>query len=187
MELERKQHRPRIQAAQVSAKEGPPKQFQSREQQPLVWGFRRQWGVVSGAESGPEDCQEMCRVVSSPQYGRGSQVPEIDRRKFRPKSRREPRDEKYYRQQILQSGSMSSKPMRREFQSLAILLDCLVEGNVLRAMDICMQRMKSLELMSQAGHPETAMKIGARARHCMPPVSRGGTICRPGAEDRRPA
>ena len=66
---------------------------------------------------------------------------------------------KYFRQQVVQSGAMPSKPMRREFQTLATCLDSLVEGNVLGATDICMQRMKSLELMAQGGSPETAMKV----------------------------
>ena len=64
---------------------------------------------------------------------------------------------KYYRQVL--SHQLTSRPMNREALTLASIADALVEGEVLHALDIAVQRTKSLELMSRGTPAETATRL----------------------------
>ena len=64
---------------------------------------------------------------------------------------------RYYRQVL--SNQLTSRPMSREALTLASIADALVEGEVLHALDIAVQRTKSLELMSRGTPAETAIRL----------------------------
>ena len=64
---------------------------------------------------------------------------------------------KYYRQVFSHSGA--STPMRREYLTLACCLDAILEGDVLRCLDIGVQRMKAVEQISQGVSPAIANRL----------------------------
>ncbi|CAE7800558.1 unnamed protein product, partial [Symbiodinium sp. KB8] len=64
---------------------------------------------------------------------------------------------RYFRQVFDHSGA--STPMKREYLTLAHCLDSLLEGNVLKCLDIAVQRLKAVEQISQGVHPGTANRM----------------------------
>ena len=64
---------------------------------------------------------------------------------------------KYYRQVFAQSGA--STPMKREYLTLAMCLDAILEGNIMRCLDLGVQRMKSVEQISQGVPPQVANRL----------------------------
>lgn len=64
---------------------------------------------------------------------------------------------RYYRQVVAPRGG--SRGMQREMVTLSVILDTLIEGNVLQAMDTAAQRLKSLELMQQGSEANLALQI----------------------------
>lgn len=64
---------------------------------------------------------------------------------------------RYYRQVVAPRGG--SRGMQREMLTLSVILDTLIEGNVLQAMDTAAQRLKSLELMQQGSEANLALQI----------------------------
>ena len=72
---------------------------------------------------------------------------------------------KYYRQVFSQSNA--STPMKREYLTLATCLDLMLEGNVLKCLDVGVQRMKAVEQISQA----VAANIANRLELIPPEVS----------------
>ena len=64
---------------------------------------------------------------------------------------------KYYRQVFAQSGA--STPMKREYLTLAMCLDAILEGNIMKCLDLGVQRMKSVEQISQGVPPQVANRL----------------------------
>ena len=64
---------------------------------------------------------------------------------------------KYYRQVFAHSGA--STPMKREYLTLAMCLDAILEGNIMRCLDLGVQRMKSVEQISQGVPPQVANRL----------------------------
>ena len=64
---------------------------------------------------------------------------------------------KYYRQIFMQSGA--STPMKREYLTLATILDSILEGDILKAADFAIQRLKSIEQISQGVPPHLANRL----------------------------
>ena len=64
---------------------------------------------------------------------------------------------KYYRQVFNHSGV--STPMKREYLTLAHCLDALLEGDVLRCLDVGVQRLKAVEQISQGVPPVMANRL----------------------------
>ena len=64
---------------------------------------------------------------------------------------------RYFRQVFDHSGA--STPMKREYLTLAHCLDSLLEWNVLRCLDIAVQRLKAVEQISQGVSPGTANRM----------------------------
>ena len=64
---------------------------------------------------------------------------------------------KYYRQVFAHSGA--STPMRREYLTLACCLDAILEGDVLKCLDIGVQRMKAVEQIGQGVSPAIANRL----------------------------
>ena len=64
---------------------------------------------------------------------------------------------KYYRQIFSNSGA--STPMKREYLTLALCLDSMLEGNILKGLDIAVQRLKSVEQISQGVPPLLANRL----------------------------
>ena len=64
---------------------------------------------------------------------------------------------RYFRQVFNHSGA--STPMKREYLTLAHCLDALLEGNVLRCLDVGVQRLKAVEQISQGVPPVMANRL----------------------------
>ncbi|CAE7224807.1 unnamed protein product [Symbiodinium pilosum] len=64
---------------------------------------------------------------------------------------------RYFRQVFNHSGA--SAPMKREYLTLAHCLDSILEGNVLKLLDIAVQRLKAVEQISQGVSPATANRL----------------------------
>ena len=64
---------------------------------------------------------------------------------------------RYFRQVFDHPGV--SAPMKREYLTIAHCLDSLLEGNVLKCLDIGVQRLKAVEQISQGVHPGTANRL----------------------------
>ncbi|CAE7720218.1 unnamed protein product, partial [Symbiodinium microadriaticum] len=64
---------------------------------------------------------------------------------------------KYYRQVIAHSGA--STPMKREYLTLATCLDAMLEGSILKSLDVAVQRLKSIEQISQGIPPQFANRL----------------------------
>ena len=64
---------------------------------------------------------------------------------------------KYYRQVFPHSGA--STPMRRVYLTLACCLDAILEGNVLKCLDIGVQRLKAVEQISHGVSPSIANRL----------------------------
>ena len=64
---------------------------------------------------------------------------------------------RYYRQICAHSGA--STPMKREYLTLAVCLDSIIEGSILKCLDVGVQRLKSLEQMSQGMPAHVANRL----------------------------
>lgn len=64
---------------------------------------------------------------------------------------------RYYRPVILPRGG--SKGMQRELLTHSMLLDMMLEGDILSAMDVMVQRIKALELMQQGSEASLAQQL----------------------------
>ena len=64
---------------------------------------------------------------------------------------------KYYRQVFANSGA--SAPMKREYLTLAMCLDSIIEGNILKCLDVGVQRLKAVEQISQGVMPSRANRL----------------------------
>lgn len=64
---------------------------------------------------------------------------------------------RYYRQVILPRGG--SKGMQRELLTHSMLLDMMLDGEILSAMDVMVQRIKALELMQQGSEANLAQQL----------------------------
>ena len=73
---------------------------------------------------------------------------------------------KYYRQVFNHPGV--STPMKREYLTLAHCLDALLEGDVLRCLDVGVQRLKAVEQISQGVPPVMANRLELIPRTCHP-------------------
>ena len=50
-------------------------------------------------------------------------------------------------------------PMKREYLTLAMCLDAILEGNIMKCLDVGVQRMKSVEQISQGVPPQVANRL----------------------------
>ena len=64
---------------------------------------------------------------------------------------------RYYRQVFLQTGA--SFPMKREYLTLAMMLDSMLEGGILKSMDVAVQRLKAVEQISQGVPAQVANRL----------------------------
>ena len=64
---------------------------------------------------------------------------------------------KYYRQVIAHAGA--STPMKREYLTLATCLDAMLDGNILKSLDVAVQRLKSVEQISQGVPAQLANRL----------------------------
>ena len=64
---------------------------------------------------------------------------------------------RYYRQVFAHSGA--STPMKREYLTLATCLDSIIEGNILKCLDVGVQRLKAVEQMSLGAAAQLANRL----------------------------
>ena len=64
---------------------------------------------------------------------------------------------KYFRQVLV--GSNLTRSMQKESLTLCTAIDCLLEGQVLRGMDVLMQRLKAIEMVSKGASWELAERV----------------------------
>ena len=64
---------------------------------------------------------------------------------------------RYYRQVFSQTGA--SVPMKREYLTLAMMLDSLLEGGILKSIDVAVQRLKAVKQISQGVPAQVANRL----------------------------
>ena len=64
---------------------------------------------------------------------------------------------RYYRQVF--SQARASVPMKREYLTLAMMLDSMLEGGMLKSMDVAAQRLKAVEQISQGVPAQVANRL----------------------------
>ena len=64
---------------------------------------------------------------------------------------------KYWKQEL--ADKVSGRSLKRELANLTAIADCLCQGEGVQALDICVQRLKSIQLLLQGASMEVATKL----------------------------